>query len=50
MEPSAFGYRSIRPRTRKERLSKKDKVALEKGRINEVLLLLLLLLLLHYYY
>lgn len=35
MEPSAYGFRSIRARSRKERLSKKDKVALEKGRIAE---------------
>ena len=31
---SAFGFRNIRPRTREERRNAKDKVALEKSRIN----------------
>eukprot|EP01031_Cornospumella_fuschlensis_P043682 gene43682-53418_t len=33
--PSAFGFRSIRPRTRAERMDMKDKVALERSRINQ---------------
>jgi hypothetical protein len=35
VEPSAYGFRSIRPRSRAERRGLKDKVALEKGRINQ---------------
>lgn len=33
--PSAFGFRSIKPSTREDRRNKKDKVALEKSRINQ---------------
>jgi len=33
IEPSAFGFRSIRPRTREERRALNDKVSLEKNRI-----------------
>lgn len=33
--PSAFGFKNIRPKTRRERLNLKDKVALEKQRLNE---------------
>ena len=32
--PSAWGYRSVLPKTRQERRNLKDKVALEKSRIN----------------
>mmetsp|Transcript_33794 Transcript_33794/g.74419 ORF Transcript_33794/g.74419 Transcript_33794/m.74419 type:complete len:233 (-) Transcript_33794:191-889(-) len=35
VEPSAYGFRSIRPRTRLERRSLTDKVSLEKNRINQ---------------
>lgn len=33
--PSAFGFKNIRPKTRRERLNLKDKVALEKQRLSE---------------
>lgn len=35
LAPSAYGFRSIRPRTRGERYNTNDKVALEKHRINQ---------------
>jgi hypothetical protein len=35
LQPSACGFRSIRPRTRKERRDLKDKVSLEKSRIDQ---------------
>lgn len=35
MEPSAYGFRSIRARTREERRALNDKVALEKNRIKQ---------------
>jgi len=35
LKPSAHGFRSIRPKSRKERRSVKDKVALEKSRIDQ---------------
>eukprot|EP01038_Epipyxis_sp_PR26KG_P016409 gene16409-22374_t len=34
MMPSAYGFRNIRPKSRKERYGLKDKVALEKSRID----------------
>lgn len=33
--PSAFGFRSILPKTREQRFSLKDKVSLERNRINQ---------------
>jgi hypothetical protein len=35
MTPSLYGFRSIRARTRNERYALKDKVALEKSRLNQ---------------
>jgi hypothetical protein len=36
MQPSAYGFRNIRPMTRPQRAAIKDKVALEKQRLFNV--------------